>query len=73
MRKLKLDLNELTVEAFDTEVVPAARGTVEGEEQYTYFCDTDECTGVNGTSCNWSRCNTCYNCPAISQNPADCV
>lgn len=73
MRKLKLDLNELAVEAFDTAAVPATRGTVEGKEQYTYFCDTDECTGPNGTSCNMSRCYTCYTCPRISENPADCA
>jgi hypothetical protein len=73
MRKLKLDLDELAVEAFDTAAFPAMRGTVEGEEQYTYFCDTCECTGPNGTSCNMSRCNTCYGCPPISQDPAECV
>jgi hypothetical protein len=72
MRKLKLDLNELAVEAFDTAAVPAMRGTVEGEEQYTYFCDTDECTGPNGTSCNMSRCNTCYTCPPASRDFTAC-
>jgi hypothetical protein len=73
MRKLKLDVNELAVEAFDTAAVPAIRGTVEGKEEYTYFCGTNECTGPNGTSCNWSRCYTCYRCPAISENPDDCA
>jgi hypothetical protein len=73
MRKLKLDLSELAVEAFDTASIPTSGGTVEGEEQYTYFCGSDGCTGVNGTSCNWSRCNTCYTCPPLSQNPEDCL
>ncbi|HYH81197.1 MAG TPA: hypothetical protein VEX86_15445 [Longimicrobium sp.] len=71
MRKLKLDLNDLAVEAFDTAAAPTPRGTVEGNEQYTYFCKTEgECTGVNGTSCNWSRCYTCAgSCPATPETP----
>lgn len=73
MRKLKLDLNELAVEAFDTAAVPATRGTVEGMQRYTYYCDTLECTGPYGASCDWSQCNTCYTCPRISQIPDDCV
>lgn len=73
MRKLKLNVGELAVETFDTAAVPATRGTVEGREQFTYFCGTDECTGPNGTSCDWSRCNTCNTCPPLSQNPADCA
>lgn len=72
MRKLKLDVDKLVVEAFDTAAAPAARGTVEGMQQYTFYCDTFECTGPNGTSCNWSKCNTCYTCPPFSQDP-DCV
>ena len=63
MRKLRLDVDELTVETFDTAAVSAKRGTVHGREEFTYFCDTVECTGPNGTSCNWSRCNTCNTCP----------
>jgi hypothetical protein len=73
VRKLKLDVNELAVEAFETAAAPETRGTVEGRQLYTYFCGTDECTGPNGTSCNWSQCNTCYTCPPLSQNPDDCV
>lgn len=73
MRKLKLDLDELAVEAFDTATVPAQRGTVEGAEQYTYLCGTGECTGPNATSCDMSRCHTCYTCPRISENPVDCM
>jgi hypothetical protein len=73
MRKLKLDLAELAVEAFDTAAAPAIRGTVRGNQQYTYFCATDECTGENGTSCNYSLCNTCYTCPPVSPDPAECA
>ncbi|HWK90327.1 MAG TPA: pinensin family lanthipeptide [Longimicrobium sp.] len=58
MRKLKLDLEELAVESFETEALREARGTVEGHEQYTYYCNSIECT-ANGASCVWSRCNTC--------------
>jgi len=74
MKKLRLNISELAVEGFDTAAVPATRGTVEGRQQYTYFCATEgECTGPNGTSCNWSQCNTCATCPPLSQNPADCL
>lgn len=73
MRKLKLDVGGLAVETFDTAAVPALRGTVEGKEEYTYLCGTGECTGPNGTSCNLSRCHTCYTCPRLSQNPDDCA
>jgi hypothetical protein len=60
MRKLKLNLDDLAVEAFDTAAAPEPRGTVEGNEEFTYFCTpVDPCTGGNGTSCNWSRCYTC--------------
>lgn len=75
MRKLKLNLDDLSVEAFDTAEAPTPRGTVEGNEEYTYFCDTCECTGVNGTSCNWSRCYTCAgSCPQVTkEDPATCA
>jgi hypothetical protein len=69
MRKLKLDVNELAVEAFDTATVPALRGTVEGRQQYTYYCVTDERTGMWGTSCEWSLCYTCYTCPTLTPDP----
>lgn len=73
MRKLKLDISELSVEAFDTAAAPPARGTVEGNQQFTYYCDTAECTGENGTSCYASLCFTCYTCPPVSPNPAECA
>lgn len=73
MGKLKLDIGDLSVEAFDTSAAPPARGTVEGNQLYTYFCATDECTGENGTSCNYSLCYTCYNCPPVSPDPAICT
>ena len=73
MRKLRLDVGELAVEGFDTAPVPATRGTVEGRQYYTYYCDTNECTGPKGASCNWSQCYTCYTCPPVSQNPAECA
>jgi len=73
LRKLKLDLTALAVEAFDTAAAPATRGTVEGNQQFTYYCDTAECTGENGTSCNYSLCYTCYHCPPVSENPEECA
>jgi hypothetical protein len=73
MRKLKLDVNELAVEAFDTAATPPMRGTVEANQQYTYYCASEECTNENGTSCNWSLCYTCYTCPPVSPDPAICA
>ncbi len=59
MKKLRLDLEGLAVESFDTEPASGDRGTVRGHAEYTVFCATPECTGPNGTSCNWSACHTC--------------
>lgn len=73
MKKLKLDLSELAVEGFDTAAAPEKRGTVEANQQFTYYCDTVECTNENGTSCNWSLCYTCYTCPPVSTDPAECA
>jgi hypothetical protein len=73
MKKLKLNIDDLEVAAFETAAAPEKRGTVEGRQQYTYFCDTVDCTGENGTSCNWSQCYTCYTCPPVSPNPAECA
>ena len=75
MRKLKLSLNELAVESFNTESVSTSqRGTVRGHETqaYDYTCDFNQCAGP-GTSSDtvtqpyWTFCvntcnglNTCY-------------
>lgn len=77
MKKLKLDLDDLRIDSFDT--TPAfgerQRGTVVGAAPETYYgcnsegetCDTcrtcnDTCWYTCGVSCG-GTCNTCYtNC-----------
>lgn len=63
MRKLRLDVETLAVESFETAEGLQGRGTVEGREHYTYFCATEpECRTI-GASCAPSRCYTCESCP----------
>jgi hypothetical protein len=51
MRKLKLDLDDLMVEAFETVDTPAAEGTVEAHGRtITVAC------GTCYVSCNYSAC-----------------
>lgn len=60
MRKLKLKLDELRVESFDTANTPAARGTVLGNEEYSYNCYTEpECRTPGYASCDATRCHWC--------------
>jgi hypothetical protein len=70
MRKLKLDLDALQVEAFDTEAQPAARGTVaahdsESKESLCYgMCNSTEPTqDPYNAYCTWEACSNtwCYN------------
>ena len=65
MRKLRLDLDELTVESFETERTKEARGTVRGHWEYTYYCASDVqqgCTGGGGASCYATVCDSCHSC-----------
>ncbi|MFL5539662.1 MAG: hypothetical protein ACJ8J0_11755 [Longimicrobiaceae bacterium] len=66
MKKLQLSLEDLAVETFcASDQGTPGRGTVKGNQIYTYFCNTDE------PECNTSTCNetsTCgdsdiYHCP----------
>ena len=76
MRKLRLNLEALKVESFDTDDARAARGTVLANEQYTYFCDSlPECRTPGYASCAATRCyDACYpagtaECPLSSTCP----
>ena len=80
MRKLRLDLEELEVESFETERSREQRGTVRGYWEYTYYCDSDEpdCTGGGGASCYDTVCHnqSCHSCnppPTFTCVPAECV
>jgi hypothetical protein len=66
MKKLRLELDQLTVDSFDTAVPAAKRGTVMGEEQCTCpsACNTNctcpGCPTCDHTYCNQASCNgTC--------------
>ena len=67
--KLKLDLNELAVESFDTSEAEKREGTVFGEQCTCWTnctcpgcpsCDGGACGGTEHTACNQASCNgTC--------------
>lgn len=70
MRKLKLDLDELQVEAFDTSAAPAEHGTVAAydSDSKESLC-ADMCPGTGPTLdpenayCTWDACSAytwCY-------------
>jgi hypothetical protein len=64
MRKLRLEIEELAVESFQTTDARDGSGTVFGREEYTYItCPTDPECNTYGASCAVSRCYTCRSCP----------
>lgn len=77
MKKLRLELDQLTVDSFDTAVSAARRGTVVGEEQCT-------CPSACASNCTCPGCPTCdatcngetcggYTCDfSISRDPWYC-
>lgn len=78
MRKLRLELDDLQVESFETDAVRAARGTVEGNEEYSYVCQTaPDCRTPGYASCAITRCDNegCSDDPQTPQCPltAACV
>jgi hypothetical protein len=79
MRKVKLELEQLQVESFATNVAGAAKGTVRGQ-QYTdamYGCEYtvgQRCATVDpgAWGCQNSGAASCVWCPADSQSCQDC-
>jgi hypothetical protein len=63
MNKLKLDLDELKVESFDTDGSPGSKGTVYAHAPYTYMCEsvpecqTDWSCEGRVSMCDWN-CST---------------
>ncbi|HEU4456989.1 MAG TPA: hypothetical protein VFR81_28225 [Longimicrobium sp.] len=55
MKKLRLELDELAVETFDTQAAPALEGTVHG-----YFTQVGTCSFCHAT-CIETGCDTCDN------------
>lgn len=60
MAKLRLNLEALKVESFETAEEGPVRGTVMGNEEYTYYCETDvDCRTPGHASCVVTRCVSC--------------
>jgi hypothetical protein len=77
MKKLSLDLDQLTVDSFDTAAPAAEKGTVFGEQCTCYtHCDTcPGCPTCDNTLCGQYTCDTCpdtYNeCTYYPCGPTD--
>jgi hypothetical protein len=65
VRKLRLNLEELEVETFETDDARGARGTVLANEEYSWSCPTDEtgCRTPGYASCEFTRCQWCTSKP----------
>jgi hypothetical protein len=63
MKKVRLNVEALTVESFGVEQEKVERGTVKGNQIYTYFCRTDEdgCSGFDTCGYTWCSCQA-YTC-----------
>jgi hypothetical protein len=85
MRKLKLDLDQLTVESFDTNAPDGPRrGTVRAFMPPTPFitcpltcadtCDTCDysCGGTCDATCNCTGYTCCASCGGTCNGPSDC-
>ena len=74
MRKLRLELEELTVESFDTDGASRSTGTVHAHAPETWGCDSSECDTYwscegGASRCDWLCSNTMElscSCPADS-------
>jgi hypothetical protein len=84
MNKLKLDLNELSVESFDTTRVEKDKGTVFGEQcTCPTQCTCPGCPTCDGTCPNNQTCQvtcyytcddrTCETCQGPSCQPDQCA
>lgn len=63
MNKLKLSMEDLSVESFDTTAMRAEKGTVVGEQQCTCYtvCTCPGCPTCNGTCPADNTCaDTCW-------------
>lgn len=59
MHKLKLDLDQLAVDTFDTEAPPVRKGTVYGEQCTCYTACTCPGCPTCDVSCNGTCAGTC--------------
>jgi hypothetical protein len=74
MPKLKLEIDALAVESFDTAQAGAVRGTVEGNATFfgtngCYSCDLSRCVETCGDTCDnsldYCTCACTANCTAV--------
>ena len=85
MAKLRLNLDQLTVDSFDTAQPAQKKGTVFGEQCTCYTnctcpgcptCDAScngTCGGTCDASCNGTCAGSCYGtCDYVSCNQSDC-
>lgn len=56
MRKLKLELELLQVESFNTAEPPAEKGTVAGHASTDPYCSGNGPTLCEPASCQWTHC-----------------
>ena len=69
MIRLKLDLNDLLVESFDTSPKAKQRGTVFGQNHCTCISD---CSCPGCPTCDPSFCDTgCATCPGTCEETCD--
>jgi hypothetical protein len=61
MPKIRLDLEQLDVVTFETEVTPVERGTVHGHIG-TAYCDTVNATCDGAATCGGETCGAAYSC-----------
>jgi hypothetical protein len=86
MAKLRLNLDQLTVDSFDTADKPAKKGTVFGEQCTCWTnCGQETCPGYPtcdgtcaqescGGSCYNTECSTCDTCnPTIANGLPCCI
>jgi hypothetical protein len=76
MNKLKLNLDELAVESFDTTRSEKTRGTVVGEQCTCYtYCDTcpgcPTCDNTCAYTCDDATCPACPTCNASCNGTCD--
>ena len=67
MRKLRLDLEDLDVQSFDTGEASGTRGTVQGLEVTVLRCDTGPtgCEGANTCALSCDGACGSYYCPPV--------
>jgi hypothetical protein len=60
MRKLKLNVDTLAVESFDTPPAGGERGTVEA---LSFLTAEETCFNSCGGTCKYNTCNVPWQCP----------